>query len=166
MSHQILPNLISQIFQLIPPLHPFVSILALITYHPPPHPLFFTWPSPLPSPTHLPGPGCLKIGPCLSPTQTLLVTSDCPQEEVQTSQLTVGLSSSASLLSSLQPQAMPHSPPLGICICRIQPRECLPFFPLLLKLLILSGLRATILCLPSQASQFLYFRPLYRLSLL
>lgn len=54
MSYQILPNLISQIFQLIPPLHPFVSILALITYHPPPPPivphLAFTPPIPNSSP--------------------------------------------------------------------------------------------------------------------
>ena len=164
MSHQILPNLISQIFQLIPPLHPFVSILALITYHPPP--------------LHCSSPGLHPSHPqriSLAPAVSDWIMSLSYPNPVGDFRLSTGKG----------PNFPAHSWPQQLCQPLIftaatghaslpssghlhmqDPAQGMPsVFPLLLKLLILSGLRATILCLPSQASQFLYFRPLYRLSL-
>ena len=115
MSHQIPPNLISQIFQ-VTPLHPFVSILALITptrtpplhcfppdFHPV-HSQLISWALAVP----------YWIMSLFYPK--LLVISDCPQDKVQTSQLTVDFGSYASLLSSLQPQAM-LTPLLWVFAC-------------------------------------------------
>ena len=102
------------------PLHPSVSILALITtastpalhcFPPDRHPVhsqLVSWALAVPH----------WIMALFYPK--LLVISDCPQDKVQTSQLTVDFGSYASLLPSLRPQAM-LTPLLWAFAC---PRSC------------------------------------------
>lgn len=89
-----------------------------------------------------------QITLCLSPTQTLFVTSDCPGYKVQTSQLTVGPSGFASLLCWHCDQRL-HLPSGHLYLQ--EPAQGMPsLLALLVKLVILPDLRTTTLCLEAR----------------
>ena len=92
----------------------------------------------------------------LSPT--LFATSDCPEDKVQTSQLTVGPSGFASLAYRHCEQRLHLPAPLWTFVYAGPCAGNALLLAFLLKLVILSDLGTTTLCLPIQASPFLCLR--------
>lgn len=83
-----------------------------------------------------------------------LVTSDCPDDKLQTPHLAVGLTGVASLIYLHCSHRLASLPPSGYLFTYAGPCTRNAFPLLLVELVILSDLRTIILCLPSQASQF------------